>query len=297
MRVGTTAETSGPRTASAARPLAGQVALVTGAGRANGIGRAIARRLAQGGADVAVSDLAMPTPELDLDGVGIGDSMAELERTADLVREAGTRAWAVAMDVSDPLSVEEGVAGVHERLGAVSILVNNAGTSVGVARFEDIAIAEWEISWRVNVLGAANTVRAVLPGLRERGGGTIVNVASTLGMAALAEYGSYVVTKHAVVGLTRLLSQELAPFGVRTNAVAPGYIETDMGRAEQAKIAGQRSIDIDTARASILEEIPAGRMGTPRDVADAVAWLADPASSFVNGAVVPVHGGQIPGFA
>jgi NAD(P)-dependent dehydrogenase (short-subunit alcohol dehydrogenase family) len=122
-------------------------------------------------------------------------------------------------------------------------------------------------------------------------------IASTLGVAALAEYGSYVVTKHAVVGLTRLLSQELAPFGVRTNAIAPGYIVTDMGVAEQGKIAAAMALTVEEVQAAIIDEIPVGRFGSPGDVAAAVAWLADPASSFVNGAVVPVHGGQIPGFA
>lgn len=277
--------------------LDGQVALVTGAGRARGMGRAIALRLAAAGADVAVSDIARPSAELEIGGVGLGDSPQELEETAELVRQLGRRSVAVPIDVSVPESVERGVAAAARALGDVTILVNNAGTSVGVGPFEEIAPADWEISLRVNVLGAVNMSRAVLPGMKAGGHGCIVNIASTLGVAALAEYGSYVVTKHAVVGLTRLLSQELAPFGIRTNALAPGYIVTDMGRAEQAKIADALAVTIEEAERSIISEIPVGRLGAPDDVAGAVAWLADPASSFINGAVVPVHGGQIPGFA
>ncbi len=146
------------------------------------------------------------------------------------------------------------------------------------------------------MLGTVNTIKAVLPTMRAAQSGAIVNIASTLGLAALAEYGAYVVSKHAVVGLTRLLSQELASDGIRTNAVAPGYIVTDMGLAEQEKIARATSLTSEQATAAITAEIPMGRLGAPDDVAGAVVWLADPTSSFINGAVVPVHGGQVPGF-
>jgi len=277
--------------------LDGHVALVTGAGRAKGIGRGIALRLAQAGADVAVTDLARPAPALDIPGVGVGDDPAELEQTAEIVRRAGRRSCAVAVDLSSADSVRECVASAVAALGPVTILVNNAGTAVGTGAFEESVDADWELSWTVNVLGTLRMSRAVLPGMKAQGGGTIVNIASTMGVAALPKYGSYAVTKHAVVGLTRLMSQELAPFGVRTNAVAPGYIVTDMGEAELAHIAETMSVTIDEAISTVQNEVPVGRLGAPSDVAGAVTWLADPGSSFINGAVIPVHGGQIPGFA
>ena len=277
--------------------LDGRVALVTGAGRAKGIGRGIALRLAQAGADVAVTDLARPTPALDIAGVGVGDDPAELERTAELVRRLGRRSHAAAVDVSNADSVHDGVESVTAALGPVTILVNNAGTAVGTGAFEESVDTDWELSWKVNVLGLVRMSRAVLPGMKAAGVGSIVNIASTLGVAALPMYGSYTVTKHAVVGLTRLMSQELAPFGVRTNAVAPGYIVTDMGEAELAHIAATMSVTVDEAAATIQDEVPVGRLGAPSDVAGAVTWLVDPDSSFINGAVIPVHGGQIPGFA
>jgi NAD(P)-dependent dehydrogenase (short-subunit alcohol dehydrogenase family) len=273
------------------------VALVTGAGRAHGIGRGIALALARQGFDVAVSDLARAAPALDVFGIGVGDDPAVLEETAELVRGHGVRSLAVAIDVTDGASVRSGVAAVVRELGGVDVLVNNAGTAAGAARFEEVTPDDWELSLRVNVLGAVTMVRESLPHLKASRAASIVNVASTLGVAALAEYGSYVVSKHAVVGLTRLLSQELGAHGIRTNAVAPGYVVTDMGLAEQAKIADELSTDLEGAVSQISTEIPIGRLGTPADVGDAVAWLAGPASSFVNGAVVPIHGGQIPGFA
>lgn len=274
-----------------------QVALVTGAGRPHGIGRGIALALAEQGFDVAVSDVARPAPALDVDGIGMGDDPAALDETAELVREFGVRSLAVAIDVTDADSVRDGVAAVATDLGGLDILVNNAGTAVGAKRFEDITTAEWQLSLDVNVLGAVAMVRAALPHLKASLSGSIVNIASTLGVAALAGYGSYVVGKHGVVGLTRLLAQELGEHGIRTNAVAPGYIVTDMGLAEQAKIADALATDLVGAVSQILTEIPVGRMGAPADVGAVTAWLAGPAASFVNGAVVPVSGGQIAGFA
>jgi len=182
-------------------------------------------------------------------------------------------------------------------LGEVTVLVNNAGTVVGVGSFEDITDAQWELSFRVNVMGAVAMSRAVLPGMRAAGKGGIINIASTLGIAALPEYGAYVASKHAVVGLTRLLSQELAPYGIRTNAVAPGFIDTDMGKAEMVKIASAKGISVEEARKAIIDEIPLHRLGGSADVANTVAWLAGPEAAYVNGAIIPVHGGLISGFA
>lgn len=277
--------------------LQGHVALVTGAGRAHGIGRAVAQRLAESGADVAVADIARPVPALEFEGVGLGDSPADLEATAELVREAGSKSIAVAIDIANADSARDGVAAIVRELGRITILVNNAGSAIGARAFDEISTDQWATSLRVNVLGTVNMTRAVLPAMKSAGHGSIINVASTLGIAALAGYGSYVVSKHAIVGLTRLLAQEFGTHGIRVNAVAPGYIDTDMGRAEQAKIAASMAVSSEAALAAIIDEIPVGRMGTPRDVAEAIAWLADPASSFINGAIVPVHGGQIPGFA
>jgi len=277
--------------------LNGEIALVTGAGRAAGMGRAIALRLAMLGADVIVTDIARNAPDLDTKEVGLGMSPEELEETAEQVRRLGRRSVAIPIDVTNAASVADGLAAARSLLGEVTVLVNNAGTVVGVGSFEDITDAQWELSFRVNVMGAVAMSRAVLPGMRAAGKGVIINIASTLGIAALPEYGAYVASKHAVVGLTRLFSQELAPYGIRTNAVAPGFIDTDMGKAEMVKIASAKGISVEEARKAIIDEIPLHRLGGSADVANTVAWLAGPEATYVNGAIIPVHGGLISGFA
>ncbi|MFE3105240.1 SDR family NAD(P)-dependent oxidoreductase [Nocardia tengchongensis] len=277
--------------------LRGRVALITGAGRARGMGRATALALAAAGADVVVTDLGQTRTDLQARGIGLGDNLEELEETADLARALGRRALALSLDVTDSERARAVVNDASAALGTIDILVNNAGTAVGTEPFFDIQPHHWQLSWSVNVLGAVNLVQAVAPGMVKARRGAIINIASTLGIAALAEYGAYVVTKHAVVGLTRLLARELGPSGIRTNAVAPGYIVTDMGHAELSMVAAQLGVDEDTASTAIVEEIPLGRIGVPDDVAGVTAWLATSAASFINGAVIPVSGGQIAGFA
>jgi len=276
--------------------LHGSVALVTGAGRARGMGRATALALAAAGADIVVTDIGRPRADLEIHGIGLGDSPAELEETAALVRALGRKALALPLDVTDPVQARAVVQEATAALGVIDVLVNNAGTAAGSGPLLEVEPAQWQLSWSVNVFGAVNLIQAVAPGMVEAGHGTIVNVASTLGLAALPDYGSYVVSKHGVVGLTRLLAQELGPSGIRTNAVAPGFIVTDMGDAERNAIAGKLGVDPDVAAGAIAQEIPLGRIGTPGDVARVTTWLASPASGFVNGAVIPVSGGQIAGF-
>jgi 3-oxoacyl-[acyl-carrier protein] reductase len=126
----------------------------------------------------------------------------------------------------------------------------------------------------------------------ELGRGSIVDVASTLGLAAAGGYGGYVLAKHAVVGLTGLPAHEFGPKGIRANAVAPGYISTDLGEAEPELTSSRPGIDEESALDAMLSEIPQGGVGSPQDAGSAVAWLAGEGAGFVNGAVLPVSGGQ-----
>lgn len=278
-------------------PLDGRIALVTGAGRARGIGRGIALALADAGADVVVTDVGTRRADLTIQGVGLGDDPDELEATADLVRERGRRSIALPLDVTDAGAAAAVVSRVRDELGIIDVLANNAGTGIGAGPFLDLTDTNFTLSWQVNVLGQVHLTRAVLPGMIELRRGSIVNVTSIMGVAAAGGYGGYVLDKHAIVGLTRLLAHEFGPRGIRTNAVAPGYILTDLGEAEQTLIAQQFGIDQQDALGAILSQIPVGRSGQPHDVGSAVAWLAGAGADFVNGAILPVSGGQPAGLA
>ncbi|WP_181167888.1 SDR family oxidoreductase [Mesorhizobium sp. B2-4-19] len=281
-------------TIPAERPLSGKVALVTGAGRPQGIGRAIVLSLARAGADIVVTDVARKRADILVEGIGLCDSMTGLDETATLARSHGIGAIAVACDITDEKQIEAAIAAAIATYGRLDILVNNAGTGLGAGAFETIEDTVWRLSWEVNVLGAVKTCRVAQPHLALSGRGTIINIASTLGLAAQPGYGAYVLAKHAIVGLTRLLAAEWGPKGIRVNAIAPGFIHTDMGAHELELIAQLRNIDVAAASAAVLTEIPLGRLGTPDDVAEAVTWLAGSAS-YVSGVILPVHGGVVSG--
>lgn len=244
--------------------LTGKVALVTGG--SSGIGAAIARRLAEEGADVAVN--YYPGTKDDADAV-----VSELEG-------AGVRALAVEGDVSDPASCEANVAAVVDALGTLDILVNNAGiTRDGlVVRMSD---EDWDAVIRTNLTGVFNMTRAAGKVMMRARSGSIVNIASVVGIFGNAGQVNYSAAKAGVIGMTKTVARELASRGVRVNAVAPGFIETAM----TAKLP-------DNVREQLAEQIALGRLGSPEDVAAAVAFLASDDASYVTGHVLTVDGGM-----
>ena len=239
--------------------LAGRVALVTGA--TGGIGTAICRHLAAAGARVAVSDLA-------------GEGCEEL------AREIGGAP--VSLDVTSSASVAEAVAETGRALGRISILVNNAGID-HFGRFSDGDQELWERMWAVNLRGVLLLTQAALGDLRQ-GGGAIVNMASEAGRVGGHSQAVYSATKGGVIAFGKALAREEARHGITVNAVAPGPVETPMMQAAEAKMGEERT------RAA-LSAIPAGRAGTPDDVAAAVVFLASPAAAYITGATLPVSGG------
>ncbi len=272
--------------------LDGKVAIVTGAGRPKGMGRATALKLAEQGALVVVTDVARERKELTMEGlVGIGDDFSALEALAREIEALGSRGMALAVDVTDPAQVRDCVEKTRDAFGGVDILFNNAGTGVGVGSILEIPSENWDLSWQVNVKGMVEFCKAVIPSMEERGGGSIINNASMAGLGAAVGYGAYTVTKFAVVGLTKAVAAEFGGRNIRCNAVCPGMILTDMGEEEIQFIAMEKGVGLEEARRIFGEVAAMGRAGMPEEVADVVAYLAGPRSGFVTGVAIPVAGG------
>jgi NAD(P)-dependent dehydrogenase (short-subunit alcohol dehydrogenase family) len=250
--------------------LTGQTALITGASR--GLGRAIARRLAREGAAVWVNYVSRS-----------GDA----DQVVEEIRSAGGRANAVQADIGDPAQVENMLRRVASELGPLSILVNNAGVVIR-GTLNTFNPADLERMRRTNVDGLIHVTRAAIGGMQERGYGRIINITSIAGHGTTLPGSTfYAATKAAVSTLTRRFAMELGPHGITVNAVAPGFILTDMvkdGRTQQ---------EYEELLKSISERSMVGRVGDPDDVAHAVAFLAAPESGFITAQVITVDGGRM----
>ena len=241
-----------------------RTAFVTGASR--GIGRAIACVLAREGYAVGINYLK---------------EREKAEKVARDLCAEGFSAMAVQADVSDKGAITAAIRAVEEAFGPVELLVNNAGISQqDLFQYTDETL--WRRLFAVNVDGAYNTIQAVLPHMISEQRGAIVNISSMWGLRGASCEVGYSATKAAVIGLTRSLAMELAPSHIRVNCVAPGVIRTDM-----VEKLGQETID------SLREETPLGRLGTPDDIAHAVAFLASDKASFITGQVLTADGGFI----
>lgn len=244
-----------------------RIAVVTGASR--GIGRAVTRELAGGGHRV----------------IGLGRDREALDA---LVKDVKGDVQVMQCDVGD----EAAVADVFTRIGQVDILVNNAGvaTSNPIHR---ISVAEWEETMRVNATGPFLCTRAALPGMRARGWGRIVTVASVAGLAGAPYVAAYAASKHAAIGLMRVVAAEVRSTGVTANAVCPSYVRTPMTERTVAGLAQRTGGTANEGEAMLVDMMALGRLVEPEEVAAAVAYLVSAAAAAVNGQSIVIDGGGL----
>jgi len=240
--------------------VAGRVAMVTGSTR--GIGRAIAQAFAEAGAKVAV--------------IGRDQGRAE-QAAADL----GHGARGFACDVTNAESVDGAIAAIEQALGPVEILVNNAGVTKDNV-FLRLGDADWDAVLEANLKGAFRTIRAAARGMMKKRWGRIINISSVVGLMGNKGQANYAASKAGLIGMTKSVARELASRGITVNAVAPGYIATDMTAALSAE-----------QQAALTKLIPLERLGAPQDVAAAVLFLASEGASYITGQVLVVDGGMV----
>lgn len=242
-----------------------RVAVVTGGGR--GIGKGIARKLAAAGAGVIVGDI----------------DMAQAQLTADEIRRKHEKVMAAQVDVRQERSIAELIKKALDGFGNVDILINNAGIMFRT-RLMNISVDEWERILRVNLTGPFLCTKAVIPLMKKNGFGRIVNISSSAGRSVSTLGGvHYTASKAGLLGLTRAVAKEVAPFGITVNAVCPGLVDTQMAR----ETTNQQELE------NFLDSFPIKRLGTPEEIGELVVFLCSENASYITGASLDINGGDL----
>ncbi len=240
-----------------------QIAVVTGAGR--GIGRAIALKFASEGADI----------------VCVSRTQTNSDKVAEEVRALGRRAWSKSVDVADSAAVASGGAAILEEAGKVDILVNNAGVTKDGLLMR-MSEEDWDVVLNTNLKGAFSFTKAFTRAFLKQRSGRIINLSSVIGLIGNAGQCNYAASKAGLIGFTKSIARELASRGITANAIAPGFIETDM-----------TSVLTDEMKAELLKRIPLNFFGKADDIANAALYLASPGARYVTGQVLTVDGGMV----
>ncbi len=270
--------------------LEGKVAVITGCGRARGMGEASALKLAQEGAAVVVTDICHPyaedlgerTPEAN----SVLGSKAHLD---DVVEAIGGQALAVCCDVTRRHDVENLVRATVEAFGRLDILVNCAATTVGTVPFLEIPEPAWDKTFAVNAKGPFYTMRAAIPEMRKVGGGRIVNVVTSF--TGGAGYGAYIASKAALWSMTESVAQEFAPEHILVNSITPGWVATQMGEHELQWYASVKGTSVGKVERQISESIPRGRRAEGLDIANLILFLVSPLNDYIVGQNIKIDGG------
>jgi NAD(P)-dependent dehydrogenase (short-subunit alcohol dehydrogenase family) len=271
--------------------LKGKVALITGAGKRNGIGFGIAERLAAAGVDVVISDLVVP-PRQDLP-ITYG-SLEEMKSLAgELQVSYGVQALAVEMDVTSTESIDEAMSLLNRQFGGLDFVFNNAGTVFGapqpIHRYDETS---WIQTFDVNLHGVFRVSKAAVALMQGRAG-AIVNIASKAGKSPAPLNGAYAASKAGVIMVTRVMALELGSENIRVNAVCPGLIKTDLQKGNIALKAHLWGINVDEAEKRLNDSVPLGRMGDIREVADVCVYLVSDNASYITGQAINVGGGLL----
>jgi len=271
--------------------LHGKTAIVTGSGRAKGIGEAIVLRLAAEGCNVVVSDLGAPKgAEFAAEHIG---ATAEMEAIAESARQLGVQALALSCDVRSEDSVSEMVAKTVALFGRLDILVNNAGVGYLMEPFTEFKESSWDAVLDVNLKGAfLCSKHAAKQMMQQESGGSIINIASQAAKSGFPFAAAYTASKHGLVGLTRSNAVELGKHKIRVNAVCPNHITTGLGHWQNQFFSEKLGLDYETYLQGIRDRNPLGRTGWVEDIAKAVAFLASEQAAYITGEAMNVSGGE-----
>lgn len=253
-----------------------KVAIVTGAASPRGMGYATALKFAEEGANVVVADLA--------------SDLERLEKTAATIQRERVKSMAIAVDVTDEKQIEHCVRQVVDTFGGIDILFNNAGIG-HIQPFEETDLSIFDRNYQINLRGTVAFMQAVIPSMKQRGGGVIINNASIGGLYATPLFSAYEASKFGVIGLTKSVALELGISGIRVNAICPGQIDTEMGDLIPAYFAKQEGCSVEDMRAMMAGEVALKNWASPDQVAGVVVFLASDDADYITGVALPVAGG------